>query len=105
MSHRILDWRLVDASSAAPDLPIAQVSTPTRDLAGKRDKPLKVLVIDDEPTVLEVIALMLAFDGHTVLTASNGEEGLARLAAGESVDLVLTDLMMPQINGWDVARE
>src|SRR6266852_3291911 len=61
---------------------------------------LRILLIDDEPTVLDVIALMLTFDGHTVLTATNGRQGLARLEAGEVVDLVLTDLMMPELSGW-----
>ncbi len=65
---------------------------------------LRILLIDDEPTVLDVIALMLTFDGHTVLTATNGRQGLARLEAGEVVDLVLTDLMMPELSGWEVVR-
>ena len=45
---------------------------------------------------------MLASDGHTVLTAASGREGLARLEAGESVDVVFTDLAMPEMSGWDV---
>jgi CheY-like chemotaxis protein len=65
---------------------------------------LRILLIDDEPTVLEVIALMLTFEGHTVLTATNGPQALARLERGESVDLVLTDLMMPELSGWEVVR-
>lgn len=65
---------------------------------------MKILLIDDEPTVLEVIALMLTFEGHTVLTATNGPQALARLERGESVDLVLTDLMMPELSGWEVVR-
>jgi CheY-like chemotaxis protein len=65
---------------------------------------LRILLIDDEPSVLEVIALMLTFDGHTVLTATNAPQALARLEGGESVDLVLTDLMMPELNGWEVVR-
>jgi len=47
---------------------------------------------------------MLSSEGHTVLTASGAQDGLGRLEAGECVDLVLTDLHMPDINGWDVMR-
>ena len=63
---------------------------------------MKILLIDDDETVLEVIGLMLVAEGHTVLPASSGRDGLARLEAGEVVDLVLTDLRMPGMNGWDV---
>ena len=65
---------------------------------------MKILLIDDEASVLEVVALMLAADGHTVVTASGGREGLARLESGEAVDLVLTDLAMPKMSGWEVVR-
>jgi CheY-like chemotaxis protein/anti-sigma regulatory factor (Ser/Thr protein kinase) len=65
--------------------------------------PLSVLVIDDEAHVRAVIADMLAEDGHRVSQAASGAEGLALCAAGE-LDLVLTDLGMRGMNGWDVAR-
>jgi len=54
--------------------------------------------------VLEVVSLMLASEGHAVLAAGSGREGLARLESGEAVDLVLTDLAMPHMTGWDVVR-
>jgi len=65
---------------------------------------MKILLIDDDEAVLEVVALMLSSEGHTVLTASSGRAGLARLAAGERVDLVLSDLHMSDMNGWEVVR-
>jgi CheY-like chemotaxis protein len=65
---------------------------------------VRILLIDDDEMVLGIIALMLSSDGHTVLAASSGRDGLARLEAGESVDLVLTDLRMPDMSGWDVIR-
>jgi len=66
---------------------------------------VKILLIDDDASVLEVVALMLASEGHTVVTASGGREGLSRLETGEPVDLVLTDLAMPAMSGWEVVRE
>jgi CheY-like chemotaxis protein len=65
---------------------------------------VRILLIDDNDAVLETVSLMLASDGHTVLSASSARDGLARLEAGESVDLVLTDFAMPDIDGLEVAR-
>ena len=65
---------------------------------------VKILLIDDDEVVLETVALMLTSDDHTVLPVTSGREALARLEAGESVDLVLTDLNMPDMNGWDIVR-
>src|SRR5205823_6034998 len=66
--------------------------------------PLRVLVIDDEVTVREALADTLADEGHTVIQAGSGKKGLARLSQGTRVDVVITDLGMPDMTGWDVAR-
>jgi signal transduction histidine kinase/CheY-like chemotaxis protein/uncharacterized protein YigA (DUF484 family) len=66
--------------------------------------PLRILLIDDDPSVRGVIADMLAEDGHTVVQAGSGAEGLEGLTRAARVDLVLTDLGMLGMNGWDVAR-
>ena len=47
---------------------------------------------------------MLGLLGHSVLAAAGGRQGLARLQAGDAVDLVLTDLNMPEVSGWDVIK-
>ena len=65
---------------------------------------LRILIIDDELSVREALADSLAEDGHTVLQAASGPEGLARLAEGAAVDVVVSDLGMPEMTGWDVAR-
>ena len=65
-----------------------------------------VLVIDDEPDVLETTAAMLQEAGCTVLTARSGEEGLTILARNrESVGLVILDMTMPLMNGEEAIRE
>jgi DNA-binding response OmpR family regulator len=64
----------------------------------------KILVVDDEPDVVEIVKFRLEKDGHTVLTAPNGEQGLAS-AIGNSPDLVILDVMMPGIDGFEVAYQ
>lgn len=56
--------------------------------------------MDDDSSVRESIARALSYEGFHPLTAADGEEAL-RLAASDSVDLVLLDLNMPRKNGWD----
>jgi PAS domain S-box-containing protein len=63
----------------------------------------RILVIDDEREVAEVLADLLTRDGHGVVLCTDGESGVARFEA-EPFDLVITDLGMPGISGWEVAR-
>ncbi len=65
---------------------------------------LNVLVIDDEEFVRETLADMLLMLGHRVTAVDGGRDALSALAAGE-FDLVFTDLSMPVMDGWEVARE
>jgi CheY-like chemotaxis protein len=62
----------------------------------------RVLVIDDEPDVLAVVRDLLTEEGYAVIEAVDGAEGLARCDA-EPVDLVLADVSMPGMSGWEVA--
>ena len=57
-----------------------------------------VLVVDDEPVIRELVADLLRDEGHAVVTAADGREGLAVLAR-EHLDLVLMDVMMPGLDG------
>ena len=63
-----------------------------------------VLIVEDDPHTAEVVRLYLRRDGHTVLTASNGKDGL-RVAQETAPDLVVLDLMLPEMGGLDVCRE
>jgi len=63
----------------------------------------KVLVVDDTPHNVKLLADLLAIRGYAVATATNGEEALASVAAGVP-DLVLLDIMMPGLSGYDVCR-
>jgi signal transduction histidine kinase/CheY-like chemotaxis protein len=65
--------------------------------------PLRILLVDDETEVRDALADMLTSSGHAVLTASGGEEALAIVEREPGLDLVLTDLVMPGMTGWDLA--
>ena len=60
-----------------------------------------ILVIDDSPEVRLVVERMLSCAGFTVRTADGGRRGLAKLSATESIDIVLLDVHMPDLNGWE----
>lgn len=65
-------------------------------------RPLRILVVDDEPLVCESVKLMLKSDGHVVETAGNGAEALTKLKPG-AFDLVVTDFSMPEMTGGELA--
>ena len=62
-----------------------------------------VLVVDDERNIVELARLYLTRDGFRVLTAHDGQQALA-LTHSERPDLVILDLMLPQVDGWEVCR-
>jgi two-component system, OmpR family, alkaline phosphatase synthesis response regulator PhoP len=63
----------------------------------------KVLVIDDEPGIIEIVETNLEGDGFEVISASNGKEGLEKIKQ-EAPELVVLDVMMPEMDGWEVLR-
>ncbi|MEK7744246.1 MAG: response regulator [Elusimicrobiota bacterium] len=64
-----------------------------------------ILVVDDERDVVTLIKFLLEKDGHTVSTAYNGAEALEILfAAAPKPDLVILDVMMPQVDGYTASR-
>jgi two-component system OmpR family response regulator len=62
---------------------------------------MRVLVVEDEPELLRVLAQALREDGYAVDTADNGADGLFKASAWE-YDAVLLDLMLPGVSGWDL---
>jgi CheY-like chemotaxis protein len=59
-----------------------------------------ILVIDDDPDLRETVLLLLADHGYGVSAVASGREALDLLATGHRPDLILLDLMMPEMNGW-----
>ncbi len=63
----------------------------------------KILIVDDEEDILHFLELVLREKGYEVVTAANGHDALTR-AQIEKPDLVLLDIMMPQMDGWEVLK-
>ena len=64
----------------------------------------RILVVDDTPQNIKLLGDLLRMKGYQVTTAANGEEALSSIAA-EPPDLVLLDIMMPGLNGYQVCRK
>ncbi len=89
-------------------LPIVSIpkTTPERQPHTTRQRPvqkLRILVIEDETPVRNLVAKMLRSDGHHVVTKADGTSGLEAFS-GQPFDIVFTDLGMPGISGWEVAQ-
>jgi CheY-like chemotaxis protein len=63
-----------------------------------------ILLVDDEPELREVLVTLLSEPGHTVLTASNGYDAL-RVLVERAIDILITDVKMPGISGFELARQ
>jgi excisionase family DNA binding protein len=70
---------------------------------GKPARGPLVLVVDDDPQVREVVRVNLELEGYAVREASNADEGLAAVE-NDAPDLILLDVMMPQVDGWEMLR-
>ncbi len=63
----------------------------------------KILIVDDEVYILHILDFSLGAEGYEVITAADGEEALAK-ARGEKPDLVVLDVMMPKVDGFEACR-
>ena len=63
----------------------------------------KILVIDDEPSILNLVSSYLKAEGYEVLTANNGEEAI-KFIKDKNPHIVVLDLMMPGMDGWQVCK-
>ena len=66
--------------------------------------PGKILVVDDDPDILDALTMILESQGYEVVTARDGIEALANLKA-ETPNLMILDLLMPKMDGWAVCKE
>jgi len=64
----------------------------------------KVLCVDDDPAITELLSMLLQTQGFEVYTANSGEEGIKKVR-DKSLHIVILDLMMPGVDGWQVCKE
>jgi CheY-like chemotaxis protein len=67
-------------------------------------RPLQVLIVDDEEPIRRFVERVLSDGGYEIVTAADGPSALALVASGRSVDVLVTDLMMPGMTGDELAR-
>jgi two-component system, chemotaxis family, chemotaxis protein CheY len=105
-----LDWaKLCETAAAQTDIPVA-ISDPTSDMiqpavpAEDLVMAKRILTIDDSKTIRDMLMLTLADAGFDVLQAVDGQDGLEMLDK-ERVDVVITDINMPRMDGYEVIRQ
>jgi two-component system KDP operon response regulator KdpE len=103
------------AASSSRGRPVAQLGTARTSVGyprsvlipggpGGQERPARILLVDDDPNLLVVLAEQLRADGYDVATARDGVEALRRMENAWP-DLVLLDMMMPRLDGISLARE
>lgn len=85
-------------------LPPGEVNRAAPDPASAPARPYRILVVDDEPDVADLLKEMLAGDGHEVETATNGVHALEKIRE-HSYDLVFCDIRMPELDGPGLYRQ
>lgn len=72
---------------------------------GKRRSAGKILVVDDEPINIMIVINHLLMEGYDIITAENGEQVDAYFERGDIPDLILLDVMLPRVSGYDICRK
>ncbi len=83
---------------ACPCRFLVGLENPKAAIVGRK---LRVLAVDDDPVILELYRVNLELEGHAVFTAASGQEAL-EVAGRERPDVVILDIMMPDMDGWEV---
>ncbi len=89
-------------------LPLAKPPTDSREaiaIEGSCSRKLRILLVDDDKLVRDSVAGLLASLSHSVVVAENGMQAILSIALNPTFDLVLLDLMMPEMSGWETYQE
>lgn len=65
-------------------------------------KSKKILIIDNEEIIVDMMEIFLESEGHKVFSCYGGEEAMELLSKNKSIELILLDIMMPKVSGWEV---
>ncbi|MEG4116422.1 ATP-binding protein [Microcoleus sp. N9_B4] len=99
---RTNDRQLITNATAAPSFNNHSLSD---DLECQENSLVKILIVDDEPVNIQVLANNLLLEKYAIAKASSGKEALALLERGYKPDLILLDLMMPRMTGYEVCEK
>jgi PAS domain S-box-containing protein len=107
--HLVLRSHVGQGTTVTCYLPLVESAQPmvsdSARTGSRLDGTETVLLVEDEPVVRDVARATLERHGYHVVTATNGVEGLQQAEAlGQTLDLVVTDVVMPQMGGWEMAR-
>ncbi|ADC68938.1 response regulator receiver protein [Methanocaldococcus sp. FS406-22] len=61
----------------------------------------KILVVEDEEDILNLIKIILDMEGHSTILTKDGEEGIKALEDNDDISLIILDIKMPNMNGWE----
>lgn len=64
----------------------------------------RILIVDDDPVIVRLLQVNFRLEGYDVETASRGDEALEK-ARGQAFDMILLDVMMPGLDGWEVCKQ
>jgi two-component system, OmpR family, response regulator MprA len=79
------------------------MGTPSSEAAGASERRLRALLVDDEPHIIEFLRMGFEYEGFDIVTATDGASAL-RMALNEKPDIVILDIMLPNMTGLEVAR-
>jgi signal transduction histidine kinase len=100
VSNRSADRQDDLQHAATPTVP----AVTTRRIVSNERRPARVLVVDDEPLNRDILGLHLKDDSMDIVTAEDGEKALALIESQGPFDLVLLDVMMPKLSGYDTCK-
>lgn len=75
-----------------------------KEIAPQKNKQPRVLIVDDEPQIIDFLQMGFAYEGFEVCIATNGPDAM-RMAAERQPDIIILDIMLPGYDGWEVTRQ
>ena len=93
------------SNSLDSSLQALPLTTFNQEISTNNEQKIKVLVVDDEPINLQVLVNTLSLQNYSLTQASNGEDALALIEQGVKPDIILLDVMMPKMTGYEVTQK
>jgi signal transduction histidine kinase/CheY-like chemotaxis protein len=99
------EGKVTGSLDGSPELDVAAAAMPSTGKTPVDDDKLNILAVDDEVSNLQVLYNALSMEGYNIITATCGQEAINELSGGRQFELVILDLMMPGMSGYEVCRE